>query len=108
MTALFRTGDIVGLTGKVRHNQKSDDGFVFVDVSGHHTALMIAPDTLTLIAPRIDVGERVRWTNGNVGSVLASDVDKLWVKLDDGSYVIWPAKEVAIADPEPEAVGEAA
>lgn len=106
MTALLRTGDIVGLTGKVRHNQNDDDDFVFVDVDGHHTALMLKPEKISLIAPRIDIGERVRWTNGNEGKVLASDVDKLWVKLDDGSYVIWPAKEVMVitaqaAGPDP-------
>ncbi len=108
MTALFRTGDIVGLTGKVRHDCRPDEdsGRVFVDIDGHHSALWLKLDQVTLIAPRIDVGERVRWTNGNEGKVLASDVDKLWVKLDDGSYVIWPAKEVAVlvqkaADPDP-------
>jgi hypothetical protein len=107
MTHIYRTGDLVGLTGKVRHNHRHDeDSFVFVDVAGHHSALMINPENLTLIAPRIDAGERVRWTNGNEGTVLASDADKLWVKLDDGSYVIWPAKEVTVlvlkaVDPEP-------
>lgn len=95
----YRKGDLVGLTGKVRHNEEEGEDFIFVDVDGHHTALMIKPENLTLIAPRIDVGERVRWTNGHEGTVLASDVDKLWVKLDDGSYVIWPAKEVSVAPP---------
>lgn len=102
MTALLRTGDIVGLTGKVRHDCRPDEdsGRVFVDVEGHHSALWLKLEYVTLIAPRIDVGERVRWTNGNEGKVLASDVDKLWVKLDDGSYVIWPAKEVTVIPPK--------
>lgn len=108
MTALLREGDLVGLTGKVRHDCRPDEdsGRVFVDVEGHHSALWLELKHVTLIAPRIDVGERVRWTSGNEGKVLASDVDKLWVKLDDGSYVIWPAKEVSVitaqaADPDP-------
>ena len=106
MTALFRTGDIVGLTGKVRHNQNDDDDFVFVDVDGHHAALMLKPEKVSLIAPRIDVGERVCWTNGAEGVVIASHADKLWVMQDDGTYLIWPAKEVTVlvqkaADPDP-------
>lgn len=108
MTALLREGDLVGLTGKVRHDCRPDDdsGRVFVEVEGHHSALWLKYEHVTLIAPRIDVGERVRWTNGSEGKVLARDVDKLWVKLDDGSYVIWPAKEVTViapqaADPDP-------
>lgn len=108
MSALLREGDLVGLTGKVRHDCRPDDdsGRVFVEVEGHHSALWLKYEHVTLIAPRIDVGERVRWTNGSEGKVLASDVGNLWVKLDDGSYVIWPAKEVAVlvtkaADPDP-------
>lgn len=98
MTALLRTGDIVGLTGKVRHDCRRDEdsGRVFVDIDGHHSALWLKLEQVTLIAPRIDIGEHVRWTNGNEGRVLASDSDKLWVKLDDGSYVIWPVKEVTV------------
>lgn len=101
MTALLREGDLVGLTGKVRHDCRPDDdsGRVFVEVEGHHSALWLKLEHVTLIAPRIDVGERVRWANGNEGRVLASDVDKLWVKLDDGTYLIWPAKEVTIVPP---------
>lgn len=106
MTAL-RKGDIVSVNGKVRHDHRpGEEDFIFVDVDGHHTVLMLKPEAITLIAPRIDVGERVRWSNGNEGRVLASDSDKLWVKLDDGSYVIWPAKEVTVlvqraVDPDP-------
>ena len=102
MTALLREGDLVGLTGKVRHDCRPDDdsGRVFVEVEGHHSALWLKLEHVTLIAPRIDVGERVRWENGNEGRVLASDVDKLWVKLDDGTYLIWPAKEVTIVPPK--------
>jgi len=102
MTALLREGDIVGLTGKVRHDCRPDEdsGRVFVDIDGHHSALWLKLEQVTLIAPRIDVGERVRWTNGSEGKVLASDVDKLWVKLADGSYVIWPAKEVTVVPPK--------
>lgn len=100
MTALLREGDIVGLTGKVKYDfhpeADADLNRVFVDVEGYHTTVLVKPEAVSLIAPRIDVGERVRWTNGNEGKVLASDVDKLWVKLDDGSYVIWPAKEVTV------------
>ena len=104
----FRKGDVVALTATVRHDYRpDDDAFVFVDVAGHHAALMLKADTMTLIAPRIDVGERVRWTNGNEATVLASDSDKLWVKADDGTYLIWPAKEVkivvAVAGPVEEA-----
>jgi hypothetical protein len=96
----FRKGDTVALTATVRHDYRpDDDAFVFVDVASHHTALMLKADTMTLIAPRIDVGERVRWTNGNEATVLASDSDKLWVKADDGTYLVWPAKEVTIIPP---------
>jgi hypothetical protein len=108
MTALLRTGDVVGLTGKVRHDCRPDEdsGRVFVDVEGHHSALWVKLEHVTLIAPRIDVGERVRWTNGAEAKVIASDADKLWVKADDGTYLIWPAKEVTVlvqkaADPDP-------
>ena len=105
-TPLLRTGDIIGLTGKVRHNQNNDDDFVFIDIDGHHTALMLKSEKITLIAPRIDVGERVRWTNGSEGVVKAADGDKLWVLADTGQYVTWPAKEVTVlathaADPDP-------
>lgn len=108
MTALLRTGDIVGLTGKVRHDCRPDEdsGRVFVDIDGHHSALWLKLDQVTLIAPRIDIGERVRWTNSTTGIVKAADGDKLWVLADTGQYVTWPAKEVTIlvtqaADPDP-------
>lgn len=110
MIALFREGDLVGLTGKVKYDFRpeadADLNRVFVDVEGYHTTVLVKPEAVSLIAPRIDVGERVLWTNGNEGRVLASDADKLWVKLDDGSYMIWPAKEVTVlvqkaADPDP-------
>jgi len=101
MTALFRTGDIVGLTGKVRHDCRpdGDSGRVFVDIDGHHSALWLKLEQVTLIAPRIDVGERVRWTNSTTGVVKAADGDKLWVLSDAGHYVTWPAKEVAVVPP---------
>lgn len=107
MTYQFRKGDTVALTAKVRHDYRpDDDAFVFVDVVGHHAALMLKPDDMTLIAPRIDVGERVRWSNGNEATVLASDASMIWVKCDDGTYLVWPAKEVTIV-PEPIAVAPA-
>lgn len=101
MTALLREGDLVGLTGKVRHDCRPDDdsGRVFVEVEGHHSALWLKYEHVTLIAPRIDVGERVRWTNDTTGIVKAADGDKLWVFADTGQYVTWPAKEVAIVPP---------
>lgn len=108
MIALFRTGDIVALTGKVRHDCRpsEDSGRVFVDIDGHHSALWLKLEQVTLIAPRIDVGERVGWTNGATGEVKAADGDKLWVLSDEGNYVTWPAKEVVVlaksaADPDP-------
>lgn len=101
MTALYRTGDIVGLTGKVRHDCRPDEdsGRVFVDIDGHHSALWLKLEQVTLIAPRIDVGERVRWTNGTTGFVKAADGDKLWVLSDAGHYVTWPSNEVTVVPP---------
>lgn len=108
MTPRLREGDLVGITGKVRHDCRPDDdsGRVFVEVDGHHSALWLKLDQITLIAPRIDVGERVRWTNDTTGVVKAADGDKLWVLSDAGQYVTWPAKEVTVlaqkaADPDP-------
>lgn len=102
MTNRFRHGDIVCLTGTVRHDQNFDDNFIFVSIEGHHSALMIGATDVTLIAPRIDAGERVRWTNGAEGRVLASDADQIWVKLDNGKYMIWPATEVrVVAETDP-------
>jgi len=96
MNTPFRHGDIVCVTGTVRHNQNFDDNFIFVTIDGHHSPLMIGANYVTLIAPRMDAGERVRWTNNAEGVVLATHSDQVWVKLDDGSYVVWPALEVKV------------
>lgn len=97
MSRPYRKGDVVSVIGTIRHDYRpGEDNSVFIDVDGHYGALLVSPEQVMLLAPRIDVGEHVRWTNGNEGRVLASDSDKLWVKLDDGSYVIWPVKEVTV------------
>lgn len=99
MTA-FRQGDIVSVTGKIRHTYNEDEKTVFIDLDGYHSPIMLSVDRVTLIAPRIDVGERVRWTNNVVGEVKASDGDKLWVLTGVGQYVTWPAKDVTILPPD--------
>jgi len=102
MTNRFRHGDIVCLTGTVRHDQNFDDKLIFVSIDGYHSPLMIGASEVTLIAPRIDAGERVRWPDGAEGRVLATDGDQIWVKLDDGQYDIWPALEVKVVAAESE------
>lgn len=106
MAHRFRKGDIVSITGKIRHDHSPGEGFVMIDLDGYYQHISVAQETVTLIAPRIDPGEIVRWTNGKQGKVLASEGEKLWVKidapddLDDRSYVTWPVKEVVITSPD--------
>lgn len=99
MTHIFRKGDVVSVTGTIKYDQDEEAG-VFIDLDGYYSTIMLSPDRVTLLAPRIDVGERVRGKNFLEATVLARDVDKLWAKLDDGNYVIWTANEVTIVPPK--------
>ena len=98
MTHNYRKGDKVSLLATVRYDQNGD-GYVHLEIDGHHSGAVLRPELLTLVAPRIDPGERVRWTNGFTGEAIASHNGSLWVLTEDGRYVVWPATEVTIVQP---------
>lgn len=96
MTCLFRQGDTVSLSGKITYDQHDDDNSVFINLDGYHSTVMVNASLASLVSPKIDTGDRVRWRNGKFGSAIACDAGSVWVRLDDGSSVIWPVNEVDV------------
>ncbi|MCO5085109.1 MAG: hypothetical protein M9939_26465 [Mesorhizobium sp.] len=96
----FRKGDRVSVMGTVRHDQRGD-AQVFLDIDGYYSPVSVGAEEVTLVYPRLDPGDRVRWTNGVVAQVIAAADGFLWVKSDKGERWTWPATEVSFVVPAP-------
>lgn len=96
----YRKGDLVSVTGRVRHDFREDSEYVHIDIDGAiGSAAVLDPEKVHLVAPHIDPGREVE-LNGRPGVVVASSGKFLWVQVDDGKYDTWIAKAVRVKGDE--------
>lgn len=102
MTRLFRQGDIVSVNFVVSRDQEPQHSLVpaYPAEWDSRPLFYFKPGDLTLVAPKIEVGNRVR-CRLQAGVVLAVDGPFVWVKRDDGDYVgsrytTWLARECEV------------
>ena len=88
----YRKGDIVSVLGIVRHG-KAEGNYVFVDVTGIHTTVMLEPKEITLVAAKFEVGDKCRLATDTaigcaeddpVGTILAISDGHAWIEIFPG------------------------
>lgn len=97
----FRAGDRVSVPATIKFDQKGD-ATVFLEIDGCGSPTLVAATLVTMVRPRINVGEDV-W-NANVeqaGKVVAKDGDWLWVSLTSGGtgFDTWHIDRVELTPP---------
>jgi hypothetical protein len=82
----LRRGDVVSIRGTVKYDVGASDEYVHVQI--HDSTIAVARMSIAdLVAPHIDIGDRVWWHEGgrkHEGELVSVSGDYVWVKLGDG------------------------
>lgn len=87
----LRTGDIVLVRAKMRHDRRPGENAVHLDIAGASSTYASMAAIVSIERRHFKKGERVRY-DGNEGTVLASHDAYLWIELDGLCPVSVPAK----------------
>lgn len=95
----FRKGDVVSICGTVEYDRGmtgDDTDMLFIKINGNYTSLGLTPNhfegaKLTLVLPRFDVGDSVRFKIGTdekyfYGIILAISDGHAWIDYQSGDY----------------------
>lgn len=105
---LYREGDIVSLEAEVRFNQSTEYETVYLSLG--YPSVGVPPKKISLVAPHLDEGDKVKHANGNYGTVIAIKERHVWVVDTIGSHHVWSAecvrRVIQVGDHDPEPVNE--
>ncbi len=100
---LYREGDIVSLEAEVKFNQSTENETVYLALG--YPSVGVPPKKISLVAPHLDEGDKVKHENGSYGTVIAIKERHVWVVDVIGSHHVWSAecvrRVIHVVDPHP-------